>query len=413
VSGGGTASRAGVIDGAPVVDGDRRSIRVLRVIARLNVGGPSIQALTLTKLLEPFGYQTTLVRGLEGPREGSMDHLARELGIHPRLMTSLRRSLGVNDLVAMLQLTRLVRSTRPHLIHTHAAKAGALGRLACIVAGDAAPPVRVHTFHGHVLSEYFSPLASATFVRVERALARATSKLVAVSEEVKRDLLRLGVGRPEQIRVVPVGFDLRAFRLNQDEERMQRSRVRRELQITDDARVVTLVARLVPIKRVDRFLRIAANLHREFGVFFVVVGDGELRRGLQQSDPARALGHRLRWTGIRRDMPAMMAASDLVVLTSDNEGTPVSLIEAHAAGRAVVSTDVGGVRSVVLDQLSGYVVPKEAENLFANRVLTLLRDPARAVKFGQQGRKHVMEHFLLDRLVRDIDLLYRELLSAR
>jgi glycosyltransferase involved in cell wall biosynthesis len=255
-------------------------------------------------------------------------------------------------------------------------------------------------------------LVSAGFVRIERALARTTTQLVAVSDEVRRDLIRLGVGKPDQTRVVPVGFDLRPFWLNPEDESMHRSRLRRELEIPEDARVVTLVARLVPIKRVDRFLRIAASLQPEADVIFVVVGDGELHNALRESDPARAVGHRTRWTGIRSDMPAVMAASDIVVLTSDNEGTPVSLIEAQASGRAVVSTDVGGVRSVVLDGLSGYVVPKDAENAFASRVLTLLRDPAQATCFGQRGRRHVMEHFLIDRLVRDIDLLYRELLSA-
>ena len=339
-----------------------------------------------------------------------MDGLAREMGVEPRLIKSLRRGLGPRDLVALAQLTRLIRQVRPDIVHTHAAKAGALGRLACILCGRASPRVQVHTFHGHVLSEYFSPPASALFRRIERALARRTSTLVAVSEEVRDDLIRWRIAPRQKIEVIPLGLDLGRFRVSQDQVQRARAELRQQLGVPMRAEVVVLVARLVPIKRVDRFLRIAGRLASDTEAFFVVVGDGELGPELKCSPEARALGSRLIWAGFLSDMPAVMAAADVVVLTSDNEGTPVSLIEAHAAGRPVVSTRVGGVASVVADGHTGYVVPTSDEAGFARRVAMLLHDRTLAGEFGRAGREHVIDRFAIDRLVGDIDRLYRRLL---
>jgi glycosyltransferase involved in cell wall biosynthesis len=340
-----------------------------------------------------------------------MDGLARELGVRPQLLPMLGRKLSPKDLVALLQLTLLVRSLRPHIIHTHAAKAGALGRIASLLAGDAGRTVRLHTFHGHVLSDYFSPLVTKAFRRIERALARHTSKLIAVSDEVRDDLIRLGVARPDKIVVVPLGFDLGRFDLSSDAHAHARRRIRARWGVPLEATVVVLVARLVAIKRVDRFLRIANRLAVETDARFVVVGDGELHAELKSSDEALALGDRLVWAGLEVDMPAVMAAADVVALTSDNEGTPVSLIEAQAAGRPVVSTGVGGVASVVLNGQSGYVVTRRDEAAFADRVKTLLDDEELAAALGRTGREVVLERFSLDRLVRDMDALYRELVG--
>ena len=226
-----------------------------------------------------------------------MDGLAREMGVEPRLIKSLRRGLGPRDLVALAQLTRLIRQVRPDIVHTHAAKAGALGRLACILCGRASPRVQVHTFHGHVLSEYFSPPASVLFRRIERALARRTSTLVAVSEEVRDDLIRWRIAPRQKIEVIPLGLDLGRFRVSQDQVQRARAELRQQLGVPMRAEVVVLVARLVPIKRVDRFLRIAGRLASDTEAFFVVVGDGELGPELKCSPEARALGSRLIWAG--------------------------------------------------------------------------------------------------------------------
>ena len=385
--------------------------RVVRVISRLNVGGPAIQALTLTRLLEPLGYETTLVRGVEATREGTMDDMAAELGVNPQLLPSLRRELGPHDAQALLAMTGVLRKVKPDILHTHMAKAGTIGRLAAMLAGDAAPPVRVHTFHGHVLTGYFSARKARIFASIERRLAKGTTRLVAVSDEVRDDLTRLRIAPREQIETIPLGFDLAPFGGTSAETADRRRAVRSELGIAAEARVVTLVARLVPIKRVDRFLRVAGRLTDLEDIRFLIVGDGELRDELQAGDLARSLAPQLTWTGIRRDMPSIVSASDVVALTSDNEGTPVSLIEAQAAGVPVVGTNVGGVAGAVADGQSGILVVPEDEAAFADALRLLLGDPHLAARMGAAGREHVRDRFSIDRLVRDIDGLYRRLLS--
>ena len=187
------------------------TVRLVRIIARLNVGGPAIQALTLTRLLEARGYRTRLVRGREGAREDSMDYLAAELGVAPTLVASMRRDPGLGDLVALRRLVSILRSDRPQIVHTHAAKAGTLGRVAALIAGRGSRSVLVHTFHGHSLTGYFSGRTAGFYRIIERWLARRTDVLVAVSGEVRDDLVRLGVAAPERFVVVPVGFDLGRF----------------------------------------------------------------------------------------------------------------------------------------------------------------------------------------------------------
>lgn len=383
------------------------------MIGRLNVGGPSIQALNLTRSLSERGYETVLVRGLEGVREGTMDHLARELRVTPVRLDSLRREFGIHDLVALARTIALLARSRPAILHTHAAKAGAVGRAAALLLGPIAPPVRVHTFHGHVLMGYFGRRRSWLFVAIERLLARHTTRLVAVSDEVRDDLLALRIAPAARIAVIPLGFDLDPFRLPQPEQQRTRDTVRAELGIGPGESVVCLVARLVAIKRVDRFLRIARRVHESMPeVRFMVVGDGDLGVGLRRSSDSVALGDRLLWTGMRLDMPGIYMASDVVVLTSDNEGTPVSLIEAQAAARPTVATAVGGVPAVVLDGSTGLTVDRDDEAGFAGAIAALLADEDRRERMGRCGADHVTRHFGLDRLVDDVDVMYRTLLRG-
>lgn len=341
-----------------------------------------------------------------------MDHLAAELGVNPIHVPSLRRSIGPHDIRALFTLRRLIRRTRPEVLHTHMAKAGTLGRLAALLAGAGhRPVVTVHTFHGHVLSGYFGRFEARLFASIERWLARRTTLLIGVSEEVKEDLLRLGVGVDDQIEVVPLGFDLRPFLFSAEEGRRRRAAMRARLHLEADDRVVTTVARLVPIKRVDRFLRIAQLLRDLPRVRFLVVGDGELAERLRNSEEARSLGDRVVWAGVQRDMADVYAASDVIALTSDNEGTPVSLIEALAAGVPVVATDVGGVASVVRNGETGLIVRREDEEGFAAALRTILEEPSVGVKLGAKGPDYVLGRFSIDRLVEDIDGLYRRLLG--
>jgi glycosyltransferase involved in cell wall biosynthesis len=358
--------------------------------------------------MQERGYATRLVRGSESADEGTMDDLAERMGVQPTLVASMRRDPGPGDLRALAQLARIARRDRPALVHTHAAKGGTLGRVAVMLAFPRKRPAVVHTFHGHSLTGYFSSRTARIYTRIERFLARRTDVLVAVSEEVRDDLVGLGVAPREQFEVVRLGLDLSAFAGDGDRE-ARRAALRAQWGVGPEEQVVTLVARLVPIKRVDRFLAMAALLRDRPHTRFVIVGDGDLREQLQASEPARALGDRIVWAGFRRDVPDVCFASDVVVLTSDNEGTPVSLIEAQAAAVPVVSTSVGGVRSVVLDGESG-LLADEPEALAA-AVGSLLDDPARAAAMAARGREHVLATFGVERLVDDLDRLYRRLLA--
>jgi len=385
-------------------------VRVVRIIARLNIGGPAIQAITLTSRLEALGYRTTLVRGREEADEGSMDHLAVELGVRPRMVTSLRRNPGLHDVAALASMIRILREVRPAIVHTHAAKGGTLGRVAVLISrpGRGRRPVLIHTFHGHSLTGYFSPRTAALYTLIERFLARRTDRLIAVSEEVRDELVELGVAPRSKFEVVPLGFDLSPFTVNGEARAAAREALRAELGIPHDARVVTLIARLVPIKRVDRFLEVAAALAELPGVRFLIVGDGELRGRLRSSPPALALGDRLIWAGFRRDMPAVCFASDVVVQTSDNEGTPVGLIEAQAAGLPVVSTRVGGTASVVADGETGTLTAVDDIDGLAGELRRLLDDPELAAQMGDAGCRRAVASFSLEQLVERIDGLYRE-----
>jgi glycosyltransferase involved in cell wall biosynthesis len=391
---------------------DGEAVCVVRIIARLNIGGPAIQAITLTRLLEARGFGTRLVRGRESAEEGNMDYLARELGVVPTLIDSMRRDPGPRDLAALARLIAILRRDRPQLVHTHAAKGGTLGRAAALLASARGRPVLVHTYHGHSLTGYFSGRTARLYTSIERWLGRRTDMLVAVSAEVRDDLVRLGVAGPERFLVIPLGFDLARFLDDSGRER-RRAAVRAEWGLAADEEVITLVARLVPIKRVDRFLRVARMLAERPRAHFVVVGDGELREALIASADARALGDRLRWAGFRRDIPDVCFASDVVILTSDNEGTPVSLIEAQAAAVPVVGTDVGGVRSAVRDGVTGSLALPEDERGLARAVAAVLDDRGRAAEMGAAGRRHAASSYAVERLVDDHARLYRELLGAR
>ena len=388
------------------------TVRIVRIIARLNVGGPAIQAISLTRLLEPRGYRTRLVRGRESSNEGSMDYLAREAGVRPTMVDKMRRDPGPGDLVALWELIAILRRDRPAIVHTHAAKGGTLGRTATLLAFAGRRPVLVHTFHGHSLTGYFSGRVAGVYTAVERALARWTDALVAVSPEVRDDLVRLGVAGPDRFVVVPLGFDLSRF-LSDSDRAERRAALRADWGLDADAEVITLVARLVPIKRVDRFLRVARLLAERPRARFVIVGDGELREHLTASADAAELGDRLCWAGFRRDMPDVCFASDVVMLTSDNEGTPVSLIEAQAAAVPVVGTDVGGVRSAVRDGETGILAAPEDEPGLARAAAALLDDHELAARISAAGRRHAAASFAVERLVDDHDRLYRSLLGAR
>ncbi|MBX5489261.1 MAG: glycosyltransferase, partial [Mycolicibacterium hassiacum] len=395
---------------APVAEA--KPIRVLRVIARLNVGGPALHVSYLTRGLAARGYETTLVTGRVGRSEGSMEYVATEAGVEPIYIEALQRNLSLfDDIVALARLVRLIRRFRPDVLHTHTAKAGALGRAAAVLALGARPRVVVHTFHGHVLRGYFPRLATRLFLEVERRLARVSSALIAVSPEVRDDLVELRVAPASKFTVVRLGLDLER-RIAAPEG--ARERVRSELGVGRDQFLVVWLGRMTEIKRVDDLLRIFAVLRRRgVDAVLALVGDGPNRADLQRLADELGVADAVRFAGFRADVGSVFRACDAVALTSANEGTPVSLIEALAAGCAVVTTDVGGARDVVDDGRAGFLVPAGDLDGFADRLEELAGSPELRRRLGEAGRKHVFARYSVDRLVRDIDTLYRELLRDR
>jgi glycosyltransferase involved in cell wall biosynthesis len=388
------------------------SLRVVRVIARLNVGGPALHVSYLTRGLVERGYDTTLVTGRVGPSEGSMEYVAEEADLHPVYVGSLQRNLApLADLAALFRLVGLLRRVRPHVLHTHTAKAGAVGRVAALLALGARPPVVVHTYHGHVLTGYFSKRLSRFFVEVERLLGRMTDALIAVSPEVRDDLVRLGVARESKFTVIRLGLDL--------EQRIAappdaRERVRAELGIGQESFVVAWLGRMTEIKRVEDLMQAFADVRgRGVEAVLVLVGDGPDRAELERLTDELGVADAVCFTGFRADVGSIYCASDVVALSSANEGTPVSLIEALAAGCAVVTTAVGGVSDVVDEGRAGVLVPFGDRRAFADALGELAASPERRRELGEAGRRHVLKRYSVERLLEDVDALYRSLLAVR
>jgi len=382
-----------------------RRVKVVRIIARLNIGGPAIHTILLTARLNNEGFESTLVTGVEGKYEGNMLDLAAAKGVKPIIIPQLRRNIGpIGGFIALFKLYRLMRREKPDIVHTHTATAGLLGRLAAKLAGV---PVILHTFHGHVLHGYFGPLQSKALVWMERVLALLSDRIVTVSEGQRQELAGYGIAPLEKITVVPLGFELEELLACES----HRGELRRELGLTDGNKLVGIVARLVPIKNHHLFLQAAQVVAEAMPqVRFLVVGDGELREELEVYARDLRLDGKVLFTGWRRDLPCLYADLDVVALTSINEGTPVSLIEALAAGVPVVATAVGGVPDVVVDGETGYLVEAGDVKGLAEAIIELLRNPGKAREMGQKGREAIYPKFAAQTLIANVEGLYAELL---
>jgi glycosyltransferase involved in cell wall biosynthesis len=386
-------------------------IKVLRVIARLNMGGPALHVAYLSSGLRERGYDTTLVAGSLAVGEESMADVAEHLGVSIVTVPDLHREISpLRDLRAVYHVAGLIRELRPQILHTHTAKAGTIGRLAAVLAGDAAPPIVVHTFHGHVLRGYFGPLRSNLFRLLERWLARRTTALVAVSPEVRDDLVALGVAPAEKFTVVRLGIELqeRVGSLDGDGEGLE---TRRLLGIAPDRFVVGWIGRMTAVKRTDDVL-LAVRRLRDRGVDAVLcmVGDGPDRETAERR--ARQLGivRDSLFLGYQEDVAPYYAAFDALILPSANEGTPVSVIEALAGGRPVVATEVGGVPDVVRDGVDGFLVEPGDVDAMADRLAQLAADADLRRRMGAAGSASVRERYSVERLLGDVDALYRSLL---
>jgi glycosyltransferase involved in cell wall biosynthesis len=379
-------------------------LRVLRAITRLNIGGPAIHAILLTQGLQDDRFSSVLVTGLEGPREGSMRDLAMKHGVQPRVLRELGREVSpLNDLRAVLSMYRMIRGSRPHIVHTHMAKAGTAGRLAARLGRV---PIVVHTFHGHTFHSYWGPVKSAVFLQIERTLGAMTDRVVAITDAQKADIAHYGVAPLSKIVTIPLGLEIEPML----QAEQHRGRLRAELGVSTVQPLIGIVARLVPIKAHEVFLEAAAIVRATSpGSTFLIIGDGERRSELESMARQLGIADATRFLGWRDDMREVYADLDVVTLCSNNEGSPVALIEALAAARPVVSTRVGGVPNVVQDGESGLLVPPREPAAFADAILALLKDPNRAARFGEAGRRAVFPRHSSRRLVQDVERLYLEL----
>ena len=380
--------------------------KVLIIIARLNVGGPASHTIWLTDLLDSDRYQALLVSGQVGATEGDMGYMAAERGVIPLTLPELGREISWRDDARTLwKLMKIMRRERPDIIHTHTAKAGTLGRVAALAALPFRRKKLYHTFHGHVFHGYFSPRKTRAFIRIEQILGCFTHRLIAVSETTRRELTDYKIARPGKIVAIPLGLDLVPF-LNC---KQQRGALRAELGVTKEAALIGLVARLVPIKGVEFLLQAAKQIcERHENVYFIIIGDGEMRQELEALAIALNLGDRARFLGFRQDLPALYADLDIVALSSLNEGLPVSLIEAMASGCVSVSTAVGGVPDLIEDGVTGFLcVPGDAPALTEAFDRALSRRGEWA-EIGQKAQASTQERFHLDRMVADHEQLYAE-----
>jgi glycosyltransferase involved in cell wall biosynthesis len=394
--------------------------RVLRIFNRLVVGGPVLNVTYLTKYMAPE-FETLLVVGERESHEKSAEHLADQLGIQFITIKGMGRSLNpASDYFAYRELRKLIRSFKPDILHSHAAKPGALGRLA---ASAEKVPAIVHTFHGHVFHSYFNSAKTKFFISTERFLAKKSDAIIAISEQQKKELVYdFKIAPDEKFSIIPLGFDLDRCRTNQEEKR---KKFRTEFSLTDDEIAIGIIGRLVPVKNHYLFLKaikhVFDNSSKKLKAF--IIGDGETRADLENlageadiqfstEKDAEHL-HPLVFTSWRSDVDVIYAGLDIICLTSFNEGTPVSLIEAQAANKPIVSTRVGGIADIVIEGQTALLADVQDTELFCEHLLRLVEDDSLRQQMGEDSHEHVMSHFSYRRLVGDMSKLYYELLERK
>ena len=420
---------------------DVRPTRVARVIARLNIGGPAKHVVWLTSGLRDAGFESLLVAGTVPEGEGDMSYFASEAGVTPHYIPEMSREISWKDPIAVWKLFRLFQRWRPDIIHTHTAKAGTVGRVAGLLYRWLTPGTLigrprqckfVHTYHGHVFHSYYGRRRTQLFLAIERALARlVTDRLIVISKQQSTEIGEtFRVGRQEQIKVIPLGLDLEIFRGHDSHGASRRAKLRQEFFIPDDAILIGIVGRLTEIKNHEMFLRVAARLkatdpafRRQGAVRFIVVGDGGLRDQLEAQKQSLGLDHDVIFVGSRKDPECFYPALDIVALTSRNEGTPLTLIEAMANARPVVATSVGGVVDLlgeVIDDVDvdggpyqvcrrGLAVPAGDEEAFVAALSRMIHDQSLREEFGARGLEFVEVNYSKERLFEDIKRLYGEL----
>lgn len=394
--------------------------RVLILINRLNLGGPAFHVATLTKYLSPE-FEMLLVAGTKDDSEESSDYIVKNMGLNFVSLPEMHRSLNpFKDYRSYRTLRKMIRDFKPDIVHTHAAKAGALGRLAAL---HEKVPVIIHTFHGHVFHSYFSPLKTKVFLQIERYLAKKTSGIIAISERQKKDLsLKYRVCNASKVHMIPLGFDLRNFRENIDEKRAS---FRKKYLLDDDEIAIGIIGRLVPVKNHPLFLASAASILKQTKkkVRFFVIGDGESKELLFREAESLDLNYTyfkskpvkadLTFCSWIKDVDVAISGLDIVALSSHNEGTPVSLIEAQAGDKPVISTNVGGIENVVIKNETALLVDSNDYTDYAQQLLRLIEDDELRNRLGKNGWEFVREKFHFTRMIKEVAMLYKQLLTKR
>ncbi len=392
-------------------------VKILRIINRFNLGGPTYNVAYLSKYLSPE-YETLLVGGAKDDSEESSDFIINELGLKPIIIEEMKREINLrNDYIAYKKLKKIIKEFKPDIVHTHASKAGTLGRLAARSCGV---KVIVHTFHGHVFHSYFGKLKTTFYKNIERYLAKRSTAIIAISE-IQRDELvnQHHICNAKKVHVIPLGFDLIRFHENQIEKRQQ---FREKYNLDEDVIAITIIGRLVPVKNHTLFLEgikiVSERSKKNIRAF--VVGDGESRHSIEVMaeklnipfvDGTKSREKTLlTFTSWIKEIDVVLAGSDIIALTSFNEGTPVSLIEAQAANKPIVSTNVGGIENVVLENDTAFLCNSNNAEEFANELLKLTENESSRFTMSKNGWCHVQDKFHYSRLILDTEMLYKRIL---
>lgn len=386
-------------------------IKVMRVITRLNIGGPAIHTIILNEGLKGNGFDTILVTGRPEEDEGDMIYLAKEKGLNITIIPELGRSIKLwSDMIALWKLFKIIKRERPDIVHTHTAKAGTLGRCAAIICGV---PVRIHSFHGHVFHDYFNPIMTGVFISMEKIFARFTDRFIVVSEIVKEDICNhFKITDKKKVSVIKLGLDLEKFKsIDQI-----KGKIRKELNISKEILLVGIVGRLTAIKNHKVFLDTVKLLKEEnpnINARFLIIGDGELRNNLEIYAANLGIKDLVYFTGWRKDLANIYADLDIVVLTSLNEGTPLSLIEAMASQKAVVATAVGGVPDLIEDKKTGLLVDSNDATQLKEAISKVLSNKELRRELGDRASECVCAMYSKERLVNDMEKLYKELIKIK
>jgi glycosyltransferase involved in cell wall biosynthesis len=384
-------------------------IKIINLLSRMNIGGPSVHAVLLTKYLDNEKFQSMLISGSLSEGEGDMSYLVDQYDIEHRSIKTMQREISLwDDIKAIKELYGLFRREKPQIVHTNLAKAGMVGRFAALLAGV---PVILHTYHGHVFSGYFSPAKTFLYILIERLMALYSTKIIVVSEIIKKDICSVyKIVKEKKVTVIPLGFELKKMKPLET----YRGIFREKFSIPNNAPVIGIVGRLTAIKNHELFVDIANLLFQQNKhIHFLIVGDGELRKEMEEKVNVLGLSENVHFTGWITETAKMYADLDIMLLTSKNEGTPVTVIEAMYYKIPVVCSNVGGLSDLITDGRTGFLINSHVAEDYVPVILKLVRSELEKVNIGASAHTFIADQFTIDRLIRDMDDLYTKLLNKK